>query len=52
MIAKLDGDSNEAKGLQITKFPTLIYFPKDKTGQVISYSGNLSIDYFTQFLYA
>lgn len=47
MIAKFDGDSNEAKGLNFEKFPTLIYFPKaNKDKSALKYNGPLNIETF------
>lgn len=35
MIAKIDGDTNEARGLSFEKFPTLFYFAKDDKSKVM-----------------
>ena len=54
MIAKIDGDTNEAKGLTFDSFPTLIYYPKgNKLEQkALAYKGDQSLEMLTKFLYA
>lgn len=54
MIAKIDGDTNEAKGLVFESFPTLIYYPKgNKLEQkAFAYRGDHSLEMLTRFLYA
>ena len=54
MIAKIDGDTNEAKGLVFESFPTLIYYPKGNKRELQAYKfkGDHSLENFTRFLYA
>ena len=49
VLAKMDGTTNEVEGIQISGYPTLIFFPKNhKEG--VPYSGNHDIQGMMKFL--
>lgn len=49
VIAKFDATANEAEGVNIRGYPTLIFYPKgDKSG--INYDGDRDIEGFSKWL--
>jgi|TARA_B110000305_G_C19203798_1_gene522479 protein disulfide isomerase len=49
VIAKFDATANEADGVQIGGYPTLIFYPKDNKAGV-TYEGDRDIEGFTKYL--
>jgi protein disulfide-isomerase A1 len=49
VIAEMDSTANEAKGVAVKSYPTLIYYPKNnKKG--VAYSGDRNLDAFKTYL--
>merc|ERR1740138_1524475 len=49
VIAKFDATANEADGVQIGGYPTLIFYPKDNKAGV-TYEGDRDLEGFTKYL--
>ena len=49
MIAKFDATANEADGVNVKGFPTLIFYPKDNKDGV-TYEGDRDLDSFVSWL--
>lgn len=49
-IATMDSTANEAPGIKIVSFPTIIYFSAE--GEVIDYTGSRTFEDFVQFLHS
>lgn len=39
MLAEFDGTLNEAEEIQISGYPTLLWYPKNKSGEVVTFNG-------------
>lgn len=39
VLAEFDGTLNEVEGVEITGYPTILWYPKDKTAEPIKYNG-------------
>lgn len=49
MIAEMDATANEAKGVSVKSYPTLIYYPKNnKKG--VNYDGERNLEAFKTYL--
>lgn len=49
VIAKFDATTNEAEGVEVRGYPTLIFYPKgDKSGK--TYEGDRTLDGFKKYL--
>lgn len=51
VIAKMDATANEAEGLSVMSYPTLMYYPKGKS-EGIEYSGERKLEAFKDFVAA
>lgn len=49
VIAKFDATANEAEGVQIRGYPTLIFYPKDNK-EGVTYEGDRDLDGFKEWL--
>ncbi len=39
MLAEFDGTLNEANEIQIQGYPTILWYPKDKSAEVVTFNG-------------
>lgn len=50
VIAKMDGTENESEHVTVQGYPTLVFFPADKSKKSIPYEGERTLKGMTKFL--
>jgi hypothetical protein len=49
-FAEIDGEKNEVPGINLSGYPTVLYFPPDGSMQYEEYMGDLTVQLMQEFL--